>query len=124
MNNPFGSLNNNIVVNASEQRNEVVKKEKKVDLVKLYLASIPSLETVKIDLTEMAEQIDDEEIKQKINKFTEAILTIIEEILDLTKVAIRGVRQDIKDETQERPKITSDMLSSKMKSPFEQISNV
>ena len=117
----FGTGNNQIILTAAERDGEtVVKKEKKdrsSSMVKIYLASIPNLEAVKDALTEISESTADGPVKEKMEGFIASILKITEEILDLTKVAVRGVRAEATEATEApgdaiaRPTITPGMIS-------------
>jgi hypothetical protein len=114
----FGTAQNQIILTAAERDDgNVVKKDKKdrsSSMVKIYLASIPNLEAVKDALTEISESTADGPIKEKMDGFIASILKITEEILDLTKVAVRGVRAEASQgavaETT-RPTITPGMIS-------------
>lgn len=110
---PFGIQQQKIVLSAIKDSDNVVKKEKKVDMVKIYLAAIPSLETAKNDLEAVMEGIQNEEIKTKIEGFIASILQITEEVLDLTKVAIRGEKEVVKGVTPDNKAITPEMISGK-----------
>ena len=119
----FGSGHNQIILTATEKDGDtVVKKDKKdrsSSMVKIYLASIPNLEAVKDALTEISESTADGPVKAKIDEFIASILKITEEILDLTKVAVRGVRAEATEATEAtgnapaRPTITPDMISGR-----------
>ena len=93
----FGTGNNSIVLTAADKDGEtMIKKDKKdkTNMVKIYLASIPSLESAKDALTEISESIPEGPTKTKIDEFVASIVKITEDILDLTKVAVKGVRKD------------------------------
>lgn len=119
MKNVFGTENNQIILTAAERDDgTVVKKDKKdrsSSMVKIYLASIPNLEAVKDALTEISESTADGPVKEKMDGFIASILKITEEILDLTKVAVRGVRAeataDALEATTARPTITPGMIA-------------
>ena len=116
----FGS-GNQIILTAAEG-DTVVKKEKKdrsSSMVKIYLASIPNLEAVKDALAEISENTADGPVKEKMDGFIASILKITEDILDLTKVAVRGVRAEATEgvegagaaDATARPAITPGMIS-------------
>jgi len=112
----FGTERNQLILTASDSGNNVVKKDKKdmkTNLVKIYLGSVPSLEDAKDSLVEISESIGDGPTKEKIDGFINSILKITEDILDLTKVAVRGVRAEATEGTAEaaRPPITPGMIS-------------
>jgi hypothetical protein len=114
----FGSGHNQIILTAADSEG-VVKKDKKekTNMVKVYLASIPNLEAAKEALTEISESTADGPVKAKIDEFIASILKITEDILDLTKVAVRGVRAEATESTEAsgqasaRPTITPGMIS-------------
>jgi hypothetical protein len=118
----FGTAQNQLILTAAERDDgTVVKKDKKekTNMVKVYLASIPNLEAAKDALTEISESTADGPVKAKIDEFIASILKITEEILDLTKVAVRGVRAEATEATEAtgnapaRPTITPDMISGR-----------
>lgn len=114
MKDPFGIQGQKVILSATNgAAQDVIKKEKKVDLVKVYLASIPSLETAKNDLESVLEGVQDDAIKGKVEGFIKSILQITEEILDLTKVAIRGEKEVLQESTQpaKGQAITPEMIS-------------
>lgn len=120
----FGTGHNQLILTAADKDSEtVVKKDsKKANLVKIYLASVPSLEDAKDALVEISESIGDGPTKTKIDEFVNSILKITEDILDLTKVAVRGVRAEATEATAQtaetpRQSITPDMISGRSPIP-------
>jgi hypothetical protein len=112
----FGTAQNQIILSAADSDGNIVKKDKKdkTNMVKVYLASIPNLEAAKEALTEISESTADGPVKAKIDEFIASILKITEDILDLTKVAVRGVRAEATEATGDataRPTITPGMIS-------------
>jgi len=117
----FGTAQNQIILAANERDGDTVvkkdKKDMKTNMVKIYLASVPSLEDAKDSLVEISESIADGPTKAKIDEFIANILKITEDILDLTKVAVRGVRAEATEATEAtgnataRPTITPGMIS-------------
>ena len=114
----FGTGNNQIILTAAKDGETIVKKDnKKVNSAKIFLASVPRLEDTKDALMEISETMDDGPTKAKIDEFVASIIKITEEILDLTKVAVRGVRAEATEATEApgdataRPTITPGMIS-------------
>ena len=116
MNDPFGTQHNGIILSA--ENDQITKKEKKVDMVKIFLASVPYLEDSKDALSQIVDTVQDDEVKKKVEGFINSILKITEDILDLTKVAIRGVRQETSiQEDLANKTITPEMISAKPPQP-------
>ena len=119
----FGTAQNQLILTAADKDGEtVVKKDsKKANLVKIYLASVPSLEDAKDALVEISESIGEGPTKAKIDEFVASILKITEDILDLTKVAVRGVRAEATEEATNKevapPAISADMISGRTPIP-------
>jgi hypothetical protein len=113
----FGTGHNQITLTAYYKGDaDIIKKDKnmKTNLVKIYLAAVPSLEETKDALVEISEGVSDATTKAKIDEFITSILKITEEILDLTKVAVRGVRAEASQENAAettRPSITPGMIN-------------
>ena len=80
MKDPFGIQQQKVVLsaNGNDSVPEVVKKEEKVDLVKIYLAAVKPLEVVKDDLQEISERVQDEAVKAKVEGFTASSCTLSE----------------------------------------------
>jgi hypothetical protein len=118
MRDPFGMQQSRIVLSSGD-KNSVTKKDKKndIDLVKIYLASVPALESAKEELENISQSVQDEAVKNKVNGFVKSIITITEEILDLTKIAIRQERNaDSATESVADPRqvITPEMINGTM----------
>jgi hypothetical protein len=128
MKDPFGTATSMIVLSADRAEpmaKRDAKDNKKANLVKIYLAAVPSLEDAKDALVEISDSVEDQEIKGKVEEFINSIFKITEDILDLTKVAVRGVRQQAQEQAQpqaqtqtttpapapQQQKITPEMIS-------------
>jgi len=110
----FGTASNQIILAAVDGEVVAKKDSKKTNLVKIYLSAVPNLENTKDALVEIADTVDDEATKAKVEEFINAILKITEDILDLTKVAVKGVRAEVSKDNavpQARPAITPGMIS-------------
>ena len=114
----FGSGHNQIILTAADSEG-IVKKDKKekTNMVKIFLVAVPALEQVKDALSDISESTADGPTKEKIDGFIANVLKITEDILDLTKVAVRGVRAEATEAAEapgsalERPTITPGMIS-------------
>ena len=108
--NPFGA--------SIRMAAKVVSKDgdegKKIDLVGIYLASVPSLQKAKEELEKIKTSMKDSANCAKCDEWVEKITSVMEEILDHTKVAIRG---EIEQASPEKatpgatPAITPGMIS-------------
>ena len=110
----FGTASNQIILAAVDGEIVTKKDSRKTNLVKIYLSAVPNLENTKDALVEIADTVDDEATKAKVEEFINAILKITEDILDLTKVAVKGVRAEVSKDNavpQARPAITPGMIS-------------
>lgn len=92
--NPFGSQLVVIAEETAVTKDDIDKKKtKSVDLVKLNLTCIPSLEKAKSDLLEVADNTSDADLKKTIADFVNQLEGIEEKVLGLTMQGIKKERQ-------------------------------
>lgn len=113
--NPFGS-SLVVLAESDEGSEDTKKKQKNVDLVKVHLACIPSLETAKKDLTEVFENVKDDGLKTTISSFIDQIEKIEEQVLTLTMQGIKNDRK-VRMEDTSQSEITPDMFLDKKPAP-------
>lgn len=121
--NPFG-VTTRIGLSATAAA-KVQKQEeaKKVDLVGIYLATVPSLQKAKEELEQLKTSLSDNSTSEKCGEWVEQIVAIMEEILDYTKAAIRGEAEAaspapvLPEAGAAAPAIDADMISGKKEIP-------
>jgi hypothetical protein len=114
--NPFGASVRIAAKTVSKEGEE----GKKIDLVGIYLASVPSLQKAKEELEKIKASMKDSTNCEKCGEWVEKITSVMEEILDHTKIAIRGELEEAspsKEIPGAAPAISADMISGKAPIP-------
>jgi hypothetical protein len=115
--NPFGAQL--VVLAGDDASKKDGGKKGKTDLVKLSLMCVPSLESAKNDLLEVASASVNEDLKKSIADFVNQLEAIEEKVLALTMQGIKKERQDrLGAETP--PEITPGMFSGAEPLPGEE----
>jgi hypothetical protein len=118
--NPFGA---STVIGLSRTAAKTVSKDgdegKKIDLVSIYLATVPSLQKAKEELEKVKAALKDSGNSPKCDEWVEKITTVMEDILDHTKVAIRGEIEEASPskDAAAGPAISADMISGRAPIP-------